>query len=64
MSNTPRQYSNLGYKVTTRIVDWGQMVREVEGSRWNLPTGKYFFGDGDQRVFVTYSDAVTGPGGN
>ncbi len=54
----PKNYANLGYKVTTRIISWEQLVREAEGSRWNLPIGKYFFGD--DRVFVVYDDSITG----
>ena len=54
-------FTNTGYKVTTRILDWNQMVREADGPRWNLPQANYFietpFG---QRVFVKYSWAVTG----
>jgi len=63
MTTPTTNYANLGFKVTTRLLSWEQMVREAEGSRWNLPIGKYFFGDGNQRVFVTYNDAITGPGG-
>lgn len=58
----PRNYKNLGYKVTTRTLDWGQMVREAEGSRWNLPVATYFFGENQQIVYVSYNMAVTGPG--
>ena len=62
-NNPPRNYSNLGHGVTTRLISWEQTVRDAEGSRWNLPIGKYFFGDGNQFVFVEYNDAVQGPNG-
>ena len=58
---TPRNYRNLGYKVTTRNMSWEQMCRDAEGSRWNLPTGAYFFGENQQIVYVTYDFAITGP---
>jgi len=59
---TQRNYRNLGFGVTTRLMSWEQAVRDAEGSRWNLPTGKFFFGDADQFVFVDYVDNVSGPG--
>ena len=62
MTHQPvKNQKNLGYPVTTRLISWEQRVRETEGSRWNLPTAIYFFGDGDQIVFVQYNLAVTGP---
>lgn len=62
MSNQPpRNYRDLGYSVTTRILSWEQAVRDAEGTRWNLPIGKYFFGDADQYVFVEYDDSISGP---
>ncbi len=60
MSQPIKNYKNLGFKVTTRIMSWEQMVREAEGSRWNLPQATYFIGD---KVFVSYNQAVTGPNG-
>ena len=39
------------------------MVREAEGSRWNLPQAVYFFGENQQIVYVNYNMRVTGPGG-
>jgi hypothetical protein len=59
MTTSNRDYSNLGYTVTTRTISWEQMVREAEGSRWNLPVKIY---DIEGRVFVQYNAAVTGPG--
>ena len=63
MTTQVRKYKNNGFRVTTRILSWSQMVREAEGSRWNLPIGKSFFGENGERVFVQYNDAVTGPNG-
>ena len=51
----------LGYPVTTRIISWEQTVRDAEGARWDLPIGKYFFGDQDQYVFVSYDDSIKDP---
>ncbi len=59
-----RRLSNLGYPVTTSIISWEQAVREAEGSRWDLPFAVYFFGDEEQRVFVSYNLAITGPPSN
>jgi hypothetical protein len=65
MAAQPTQnLANLGHKVTTRTLDWGQMCREVEGVRWNYPIGKYIIPvDGGTRVFLEYNAAITGPGG-
>lgn len=48
---------NFGYKVSSRIINIGQLVRETEGADWDLPTYIYEFGGGSRR-FVQY-DAST-----
>jgi len=62
-NNDIARLSNLGHGVSTRLISWEQQVRDAEGSRWNLPIGKYFFGDANQYVFVEYDDAIQGPPG-
>jgi hypothetical protein len=55
-------YANLGHKVTTTIINYGQMVREAEGSRWNLPIGIWSqYPDSNISTYVSYNQAVTGP---
>jgi hypothetical protein len=61
MAQPTRDYSNLGYDVTTRTMSWNQKVRQAEGSRWNLPQAAYFMGENNQYVFVKYDWRVTGP---
>lgn len=63
MATQQTNYNNLGYRVTTTTKSWEQMVREAEGSRWNLPQAVYFFGENQQIVYVNYNMRVTGPGG-
>jgi len=39
--------NNLGYKVTTRNIDWGEMCRRAWGSEWAAPDhGVYEFSNG------------------
>lgn len=39
--------NNLGYKVTTRLLDWNQMVRRAWGSEFSAPDhGVYEFSNG------------------
>jgi hypothetical protein len=45
--------TSWGYKVSSRIIDIGQLVREAEGADYNLPTYIYEFNGGSRR-FVTY----------
>lgn len=59
-----KRLSNLGYSVSTSIISYEQAVREAEGSRWDLPFAIYFFGSDEDRVFVSYNLAVTGPNPN
>jgi len=58
MAQPPRNYANLGYKVTTRSISWEQQCREIEGASWDDPYAIYFFGDGQHIVFVQYDLAV------
>jgi hypothetical protein len=51
--------NNLGYKVTTRLVDWGERVRRVWGSEWAAPDhGIYEFSNG--RKFDSTDRGFTG----
>ena len=39
--------NNLGNKVTSRNIDWGEMCRRAWGSEWNAPDhGVYEFSNG------------------
>lgn len=51
--------SNLGYKVTSRNVDWGEMCRRAWGSEFNAPDrGIYEFSHG--RLFDSTDRGLTG----
>lgn len=50
----PTSNGNFGYKVTSRIIDVGQLVRDAEGAVWDLPYYIYEFGDTNTRRFVQY----------
>lgn len=41
--------NNLGHKVTTRNIDWGEQCRRAWGSEWGAPDhGVYEFSNGRQ----------------
>jgi hypothetical protein len=51
--------NNLGYKVTTRNIDWGEMSRRAWGSEWSAPDhGTYEFSNG--RKFDSTDRGLTG----
>jgi hypothetical protein len=51
--------NNLGYKVTTRKIDWGEMSRRAWGSEWSAPDhGVYEFSNG--RKFDSTDRGLTG----
>lgn len=52
----PTGNTGSGYKVTTRTIDVSQLVREAEGSAWDLPYYIYKFENGREFVeFQPYS---------
>ena len=60
--SSKRNYRNLGYGVTTRLMSWEQAVRDAEGSRWNYPYAIYLMETEAGLIpFVNYDVAVTGP---
>jgi hypothetical protein len=51
--------NNLGYKVTTRLLDWNQKVRGAWGSEFSAPDhGMYEFSNG--RKFDSTDRGLTG----
>ena len=51
--------NNLGNKVTSRNIDWGEMCRRAWGSEWNAPDhGVYEFSNG--RKFDSTDRGKTG----
>lgn len=51
--------NNLGYKVTTRLIDWSAQARTAWGSEWSAPDhGMYEFSNG--RKFDSTDRGVTG----
>jgi hypothetical protein len=51
--------NNLGFKVTTRSIDWGELSRRAWGSEWNTPDhGVYEFSNG--RKFDSTDRGTTG----
>jgi hypothetical protein len=50
----PTNNQNQGYKVTTRLIDINQLVREAEGSTFDDPYWIYAMDDGE-RKFVQYN---------
>lgn len=54
-----RLANNLGYKVTTRQLDWSEMARRSWGSEWSAPDhGVYEFSNG--RKFDSTDRGTTG----
>lgn len=43
---TPNIPQSNGSKVTTRTLDWTQMVLQQWGAEWNKPDTAYIFNDG------------------
>lgn len=46
---TPNIPQKNGNKVTTRTIDWRQMVIARWGEEWNKPDTAYVFSDGSRR---------------
>jgi len=51
--------NNLGFKVTTRLIDWSEQCRRAWGTEWNAPDhGIYEFANG--RKFDSTDRGTTG----